>query len=204
MAYPVRSVKAAGWSIVLGGAMGAVATAAVGRTRMRHLLAAVELDDLTGLGNRRRLQQVAASPACAGRTAWVAFGDLDRFKAVNDTRGHHAGDIVLRGVADVLRRSVRPGDVVCRVGGDEFVIVLWSCSASEATRVMDRVRRRLAAAVTDAPCTMSVGLAPLRADGRLAAAVVAADQALVAAKQAGGDRVVTFANQPSGRPKGIS
>jgi diguanylate cyclase (GGDEF)-like protein len=171
--------------------MGVLATVAVGRTALRRLATVAEVDELTGLGNRRRLHREVARGTQRGRCAWVAFCDLDHFKAVNDGHGHDAGDTVLRAVGEVLSRSIRPGDVVCRVGGDEFVVVLWDCNATAAAAVMERIRRRVAEVVPGVGCTMSVGLTPLGAAGTLSDAVVNADRALRSAKDLGRNCVVT-------------
>ncbi|CAN7359855.1 MULTISPECIES: EAL domain-containing protein [unclassified Acidovorax] len=93
-------------------------------------------DALTQLPNRRllvdRLQQVLASGARSGLTTAVLFVDLDNFKTLNDTRGHEVGDLLLRDMADQLRRCVREQDTVARLGGDEFVVVLQALSSDAA------------------------------------------------------------------------
>jgi diguanylate cyclase (GGDEF)-like protein len=103
-------------------------------------------DPLTGLANRAQLHHLldhlAAEPG--GRTVAVLLVDLDGFKAVNDTAGHTAGDAVLREVAERLRGAVRPRDVVCRLGGDEFTVVLTEVTAAEAEDVRERIRSAVA------------------------------------------------------------
>lgn len=181
-----------------GAAWGAACTGAVAlRLWRRHadrLAALVDADPLTGLANRRvvaQLEQMTDS------VVWVAYADLDRFKCVNDHHGHAAGDLLLQVVANLLRRSVRPGDVVVRMGGDEFVVVLVDCSRPEAVEVMARVQRSLARGVVG--CTLSVGLSEVvvgaGADGvtALRGAVCAADAALSEAKRRGGGSVVVSA-----------
>jgi diguanylate cyclase (GGDEF)-like protein len=194
MANPVKSAVKAGWPLAVGSAVGAVATTAVVWPRLRRLTAATEVDELTGLGNRRCLQQLAVKGPDPRSSGWVAFCDLDGFKSVNDDLGHDAGDKVLRAMAAILRASVRPGDVVCRVGGDEFVLVLWSCTHPEATRIVERVRHEVALSAGRVPCTLSVGLSEVVSIGALPRAVASADRALLAAKHAGRDRVVEAAS----------
>ena len=101
-------------------------------------------DALTGLPNRvyfrQQLGAIAMRAGAEGRQFAVLACDLDRFKAVNDTRGHHIGDAVLRIVADRLKSAVREHDVVARLGGDEFAIVLnWIDSPDEASAIAQRV-----------------------------------------------------------------
>ncbi|HEX7491858.1 MAG TPA: GGDEF domain-containing protein, partial [Candidatus Limnocylindrales bacterium] len=92
------------------------------------------LDALTGLGNRLRLNEDLAALAARierhGGTAGILLMDLDRFKRLNDTSGHLAGDAALRGVADVLKKTSRIGDGVYRYGGEEFLVLLHDCEES--------------------------------------------------------------------------
>jgi diguanylate cyclase (GGDEF)-like protein len=106
-------------------------------------------DALTGLANRRSFELALAREidrvARAGEPALLLALDIDHFKSVNDTHGHAAGDGVLKAVADALRDSVRPMDLVARVGGEEFAIVMPNCPPAFGEAVAERVRRRIEA-----------------------------------------------------------
>ena len=100
-------------------------------------------DPLTALPNRRAFERVleetvAASRRAADRSA-LCFVDLDHFKRVNDSAGHAAGDALLRAVADLLRQRLRTEDFVCRIGGDEFALILRSCSRDDAFRIAEGI-----------------------------------------------------------------
>ncbi|MEU7826250.1 GGDEF domain-containing protein [Catellatospora sp. NPDC049133] len=136
-----------------------------------------ELDPLTGLRNRRPLAGRLASGA-PSRTAIVAM-DIDNFKDINDLWGHVAGDRALTEVADAIRRALREGDEVFRVGGDEFVAVLDVPDQNEA----ERVAQRMAAAVADRGKAISVGVALRRPDEPVEVTLRRADEALYAAKR---------------------
>jgi diguanylate cyclase (GGDEF)-like protein len=160
-------------------------------TRQTQLQAST--DSLTGLVNRRTLDNEVRELLAQGRTFAVAFGDLDHFKALNDRYGHDAGDRALRLFAKVLKDATRTGDVVARYGGEEFVVVLPDLSASEAVEAMQRVRARLteAVAASDAPAfTVSFGVTDSSMGTTVTDLVRSADAALLAAKSQGRNRVV--------------
>jgi diguanylate cyclase (GGDEF)-like protein len=104
-------------------------------------------DALTGLANRRAFALALAREvdrvARSGEPALLLMLDIDHFKRVNDNWGHAAGDQVLKAVATALLDSVRPMDLVARVGGEEFAIILPSCATSFGEAVAERVRRRI-------------------------------------------------------------
>jgi diguanylate cyclase (GGDEF)-like protein len=181
-----------------GVAAGAVCTALLSarhwRAHVRRLAVLADVDPLTGLANRRVIERLALVGVA---TVWVLYLDVDRFKCVNDHHGHVAGDLLLQVVANLLRRSVRPDDLVARVGGDEFVLVLVGCTRLDALAVVSRVQCGLTGGVHG--CTLSAGLCevPSGGDGpvgTIAAAMGAADAALGAAKRLGRGNVVVAAS----------
>ena len=105
-------------------------------------------DDLTGLPNRRllhmRLAELTARPASDQATAALFVADLDGFKELNDTLGHHAGDLVLRQLGPRVRSVLRDGDTLARLGGDEFAVLLPDCDTPTAVAVVERVQQALA------------------------------------------------------------
>ena len=156
-------------------------------------------DDLTGLPNRRyamlRLQEEWALAERSGQPFACALVDVDAFKDANDTHGHPFGDAVLRQIAADLRRSVRGGDVVCRFGGDEFLIFFRNQDAHGAGVGAERCRRvvqQQAAGLKDlrSPITISVGVAQKEPDMASADDLLQrADKALYAAKHSGKNSV---------------
>jgi diguanylate cyclase (GGDEF)-like protein len=156
-------------------------------------------DDLTGLPNRRyamlRLQEEWSLTERSGQPFACALVDVDAFKDANDTRGHPFGDAVLRQIAADLRRSVRGSDVVCRFGGDEFLILFRNQDAHGAGVGAERCRRvvqQQAAGLKDlrSPITISVGVAQKEPDMASADDLLQrADKALYAAKHSGKNSV---------------
>ena len=159
-------------------------------------------DALTGLPNRRQLDLVLASIEKEAResdTCFLLHVDLDRFKQINDTLGHAAGDRVLRKVADTLRSTVRKSDLVARIGGDEFVVLCRDrASPDEIQAVADRIVAALATPITldGHVCRIgaSVGLASSKADAA-GGLLINADIALYKAKHNGRNCVVAFTAQ---------
>jgi diguanylate cyclase (GGDEF)-like protein len=169
--------------------------------RMRLLRELAERDQLTGLTNRAKteleLERMLALAARGGDRLSIAVVDVDHFKRVNDHFGHASGDLVLRGVADVLRASFRSDDVVGRWGGEEFVVGMHSIGAARAVERLSEALERLreegvpGAGAAGAGVTFSAGVAELGRHGDdLHAIYRCADRALYAAKAAGRDRVV--------------
>ena len=165
--------------------------------RARALAEAAVRDPLTGLYNRRHTDEVLSRAVAAARRRHeplaVALCDLDDFKRWNDTRGHMAGDTLLRRFAASLDTGVRTADTTCRWGGEEFLVVLPQCDDLGAVGVMVRVRRLFQAAQESAggaAATFSAGVAMLNAEDEEAANLVKrADNALYRAKREGKDRV---------------
>jgi diguanylate cyclase (GGDEF)-like protein len=160
------------------------------RLRDEHARVAriAEIDSLTGVANRRAFDREVEAMARSGdgRHIAVLHVDLDTFKLVNDTHGHAAGDVVLRAVAAVLAGLVREGDLVARVGGDEFGALLRGANVGAATSVARRMVEAVDA-LDDCVVTVSVGIAA-GATSDIHALLHVADSAMYVAKRAGGNR----------------
>jgi putative two-component system response regulator len=156
-------------------------------------------DDLTGLYNRRqamhRLEEHWAMCNRYQRPVAVIVLDIDHFKKINDSLGHAAGDIVLHDTADILRKCVRSTDIVCRIGGEEFLVILPCQTQHEAEACAHRCRQEFAAHEFDCGgrivrATISAGIATRRGGMQQCADMIReADQALYAAKNAGRNAV---------------
>ena len=151
-------------------------------------------DALTGLGNRRSLEYVLRR-ASGGSNALCVI-DLDRFKLVNDTSGHAAGDALLIQVSDILRQEIRADDAVVRMGGDEFALLLRECPAHKAMEIAERIRERVESLVfhwdtTSHRIGCCIGIACTDAEQADVTEVMQnADAACFAAKEAGRNQVV--------------
>jgi diguanylate cyclase (GGDEF)-like protein len=169
--------------------------------RMRELERQASQDSLTGLGNRRRFEEdLAAAMARSrrdGSTGALLVLDLDRFKQVNDSHGHPAGDRLIKEVAEALRERTRASDSLARLGGDEFAVILPRCSREEARiaaeAIAEEIRRHHPPDGLD-PVTVSIGVAMFGEDPRTSVATVVsdADAAMYAAKDEGRDGVRVF------------
>lgn len=158
-------------------------------------------DPLTGVANRRVMweqgqRRIAKSNQRSTGMA-VLMIDVDRFKSINDRWGHDGGDRVLVAVADTLRRNIRDKDILARVGGEEFMVLLHHAEEPAAKEAAERLRQaveRETIALSpgqDWHCTVSIGYCvTTRGEASWREVVVAADRALYAAKQGGRNRVI--------------
>jgi two-component system cell cycle response regulator len=166
----------------------------------RGIEAAV-IDTLTGLHNRRYLDakiEPLLRRVSAGRATLAALVcDIDHFKQINDKHGHPVGDAVLREFARRLSATVRPLDLVCRTGGEEFTVLMPGTSGDLASLAAERLRRRIVASPISLspelslPLTLSIGVAAARPDDTALSLLKRADDALYRAKQAGRNRVIS-------------
>ncbi len=164
---------------------------------LRRLSNEVHTDQLTQVANRRGLIQAfgieqAKSERESTRVA-LALLDIDNFKKLNDSLGHHAGDIALKSLAERTQASLRPGDMVARYGGEEFVLMLPNTPLDEAQQVLVRLQRSLSSALfnhegKDVFVTFSAGVTLYRAGETLEQALDRADVALYEAKHTGKNR----------------
>jgi diguanylate cyclase (GGDEF)-like protein len=187
---------------VLGGASVLSVTASMNRTRIeqheRTLLATVAeiaaTDELTGCATRRIFRQRVEEEIARANRHLVPLSlmmiDVDRFKTTNDTYGHLVGDRVLASLGLVLRRTVRSFDVVGRLGGDEFGVLLPDIEAPAVVDVANRIRRELSSA-TDVPVTLSIGVSSLDRGAAITSEQLFddADFALYQVKRGGRDSV---------------
>ncbi|HET9718606.1 MAG TPA: diguanylate cyclase [Solirubrobacteraceae bacterium] len=148
-------------------------------------------DGLTGLFNRRAFDDRLLALVDDGGSVMLMI-DADRFKSINDTFGHEAGDAVLVRIARAILQSVRPEDFAARFGGDEFVVLLPQTNVTEAASIAERIRLAVAQAADEPAVTISLGVAAVSENSRLASQ--AADRALYRAKEAGRNAVTVGAD----------
>lgn len=163
----------------------------------RQLEQLATVDALTGLRNRRWLDDAFARQlARAVRTEQpmsVLMVDIDRFKELNDTHGHAAGDAALRRVAQTLAQGLRPQDLAARYGGEEFAVLLPGIESRGAVAIAERLREAVHAdgAASGQGITVSIGVAGRSGDQPLDALLQRADEALYRAKQGGRNQTAT-------------
>ncbi|WKE67003.1 sensor domain-containing diguanylate cyclase [Gallaecimonas kandeliae] len=152
-------------------------------------------DPLTGLYNRRGMQLMLEGLEANEKPFAVVALDIDHFKQVNDNFGHDLGDEVLRVLAEQMRQASRQGDILCRSGGEEFLMLLPDCAKAGARELAERLRQQVAALVVEqVRFTLSLGVAVWPGpEEPVKAALKAADQALYQAKGQGRDQVVVSA-----------
>ena len=152
-------------------------------------------DPLTGAGNRRTLESTLQEwLESSARQFVVALFDLDDFKTINDTQGHLAGDRVLVELSQAIRSRIRPEDVLVRIGGDEFALLLPSLAPRGADTRLRALVKELPGAISGAgphPVTVSCGYTEVAAGDTVASLLNRADRALYAAKRQGKNRVST-------------
>ena len=168
------------------------------RTELRHKTAAL-VDPLTGIANRRAfLEEVMAlskRQEADARPAAVLLADLDHFKSINDRFGHAVGDQVLRVFAEVASARLGPNDLIGRLGGEEFALVLYDCGSDQGLAIAERIRLSFEAAAADfggrsISGTVSMGMAISEANlFDIPALLAQADEALYCAKERGRNRI---------------
>jgi two-component system, cell cycle response regulator len=160
------------------------------------ILAVSLTDPLTGVGNRRRLDQAMVAEISradrSGRKLCALMADLDHFKCVNDVHGHEAGDKVLVNFGVLLRQRTRATDIVARFGGEEFVVLMPDTDLEHAVAIAERIREAIAACRVEPlpdPVTASFGVAELVVGEQASDLLRRVDGALYQAKQLGRNRV---------------
>ena len=161
-----------------------------------------DVDVLTGVASRRAFMIAAErglEPSAGSTPLSVIAIDIDHFKQINDRYGHNAGDKVLGVIGEELRLECRTGDVVGRLGGEEFAILLPNTTLDSAAEIAERLRRRVSAAaisvteVTRISVSASFGVAPHIPGDSCETLLARADACLYRAKKAGRDRVIAMA-----------
>lgn len=173
-----------------------------------------QIDSLTGVLNRQslieRLDAACVRARTRGLPIAVLFIDLDHFKEINDSRGHQAGDACLRAIIEPIQSELRQSDVIGRLGGEEFIVVLSSADAAAAQLTAERIRERVANVAVEGfggplRMTCSIGVAASDALGVWGEQLIAqADGAVYIAKRAGRNRVQVAAPAGGAAPPGAS
>lgn len=176
--------------------------------RLQHAQNLALIDPLTGLYNRRGFDEAVRNLCAAPESlegVSLLFGDLDRFKGINDQYGHVLGDRVLCAVADAIRATIKGRDIAARLGGEEFAVLLPATELGGALAVAEQLRReiekhrlRRAQGPVLATVTISIGVARGTATDSIEQLIERADARMYAAKQGGRNRVVGDEAAPGG------
>jgi diguanylate cyclase len=167
---------------------------------LSQLSEVVRIDQLTGVLNRRGMDDAFNAEIAryhrSGELLSVALLDIDNFKSLNDQHGHAVGDSALKHLASVVRRTVRPTDIVTRMGGEEFVVILPNTNLEEAVTTMSRLQRALTKEYflgnnQKLLITFSAGVALFQQEDDVNSILLRADQAMYLAKKSGKNRVMT-------------
>jgi diguanylate cyclase (GGDEF)-like protein len=186
--------------------LAALAEAEKTEAQLRYL---ADHDSLTGLLDRRRfraeLDQYVSFSARYGGQGAVMIIDIDGLKAINDTYGHHAGDSLLRSVAAIMRERVRTTDIVARLSGDEFAVLMPQTDTAGALHLGEDLRAQIADRAATLPempgATISLGITMFGGKREIGpeAVLIAADQAMYRAKEEGRDQIAVF--EDPGEPR---
>ena len=182
---------------------------AIANLRLRDLLHTLSTrDPLTGVYNRRFMEESLTRELCQAertrRCVGVIMLDIDHFKTFNDTYGHEVGDLLLKAMGSFLQQQVRGGDIVCRYGGEEFILILPGAGEQETLQRAEQLRAGVKTIVIqngsiDPPSvSISLGVAVYPGAGRNTTRLLkAVDEALYRAKRDGRDRVCLAGDLPS-------
>lgn len=177
-------------SFIIGGL---VSTVAIINVFLSNKLKQYKFDGLTGIRNRRSMEEdlKKVRKNYSGETSLILI-DVDHFKSINDSYGHNVGDIVLRAVAHNISKSIRPNDIVCRWGGEEFLILV-NGDRHAARDMAERIRLSVEnLPITTGKVTVSAGISMLNKEENFSLAVGCADKALYEAKRNGRNKVLVY------------
>lgn len=167
---------------------------------LSQLSEVVRIDQLTGALNRRGMDDAFNTEIAryrrSGESLSIALLDIDNFKVLNDQHGHAVGDAALKHLTSVVKRTVRPTDIVTRMGGEEFVVILPNTTIAEAVTTMSRLQRSLTKEYflgnnQKLLITFSAGVALFNQEDDVTSILLRADQAMYLAKKSGKNRVMT-------------